>query len=193
VVLIAVAACAPAGSDAPSTPAAPLPAVGATAAVPQIASGAPTIAPPALTLAPLPSVALPTLAVPSLPPLTTALPLPTGPLPTPNVVKPSSALPTPSLPVLPSARLTFPVNPVSRGGLVTAIAASEVGALCSVTAPWATLATGQTLDARRIDITGQTSWIWTVGLTVTPGQQPVDLSCVTSAGNAGGRFFVSVN
>jgi len=189
VVLIAVAACAPARSDMPSTPA-PLPAVAVTTPAPSIASVPPTLAPPALTLAPLPSVALPplavpSLAVPSLPPFATTLPLPSGPLPTPNIIKPSPALPT--------ARLTFPVNPVPRGGLVTAIAASEVGAMCSITAPWATLAAGQSLDARRIDITGQASWIWTVGLTVIPGQQPVDLSCVTTGGNAGGRFFVSVN
>lgn len=75
---------------------------------------------------------------------------------------------------------------------MTAIAASEVGALRRVSAPWAR-GGRPTPDARRIDITGQTSWIWTVGLTVTPGRQPVDLSCVTSGGNAGGRFFVSVN
>ena len=186
-VLFAVAACAPARSDTPSTPA-PLPVIAATTSAPLIASEPPTLAPPALTLAPLPSVAVPTLALPSLPPLATTLPLPTGPLPTTNIVKPS-----PSFPALSTARLTFPVNPVPRGGLVTAIAASEVGAMCSITAPWATLAAGQSLDARRIDITGQASWIWTVGLTVTPGQQPVDLSCVTSGGNAGGRFFVSVN
>ena len=186
-VLFAVAACAPARSDTPSTPA-PLSAVAGTTPAPLIASAPPTLAPPAVTLAPLPSVAVPTLALPSLPPLATTLPLPTGPLPTTNIVKPS-----PSFPALSTARLTFPVNPVPRGGLVTAIAASEVGAMCSITAPWATLVSGQSLDARRIDITGQASWIWTVGLTVTPGQQAVDLSCVTSGGNAGGRFFVSVN
>jgi hypothetical protein len=129
-------------------------------------------APPAVTLTPLPSVAVPTLGVPWLPPLTTTLPLPSGPLPTPNIIKPSPALPTPSLPALPTARLTFPINPVPRGGFLTAIAASEIGAVCSITAPWATLAASQSLDARRIDITGQASWIWTVGLTVTPGSSP---------------------
>ena len=185
VVLIAVAECAPARSETPSAPT-PVPAVAATAGIPHA------------SVTPLPSVPLPSLALPSPTPLAlplppTTLPLPSAPLPTPNIGKPLPTIPAPSLPVLATARLTFPVNPVPRGGLVTAIAASEIAAICSITAPWATLAAGQNLDAKRIDLTGQTSWIWTVGLTVTPGQQPVDLSCVTSGGNAGGRFFVSVN